>query len=79
MGQDSNNEIEKKIEATLPRTEQVVTHRGRKASHYMRIFDQGHDSVGGQVASSKPSADVSGRNIPDLKGKVWCETSIECS
>ena len=44
MGEESGNgEIEKKIEATLPRSEQIINPRSRKTSHFMRIFNQGHD------------------------------------
>ena len=46
-------EIEKKIEATLPRTENVANPRSRKASQYMRIFTQGNEPVDRPTRSLK--------------------------
>lgn len=65
MGEGHGGEIEKKIEATLPRTEHVVNPRSRKASQYMRIFNQGSDSVNEQSPHARvpPSVKESGQSI----------------
>jgi inositol-hexakisphosphate kinase len=39
-----DEEMEKKIEATLAKTEQPATARSRKASHYLRVFKDGDPS-----------------------------------
>ncbi|EUC33417.1 hypothetical protein COCCADRAFT_36786 [Bipolaris zeicola 26-R-13] len=39
-----DQEMEKKIEATLAKTEQPTTARSRKASHYLRVFKDGDPS-----------------------------------
>lgn len=53
MGEENDGEIEKKIEATLPRAEHVVNPRVRKASHYMRIFNQGNENASEKFKHAK--------------------------
>ena len=66
MGESRENvDIEKKIEATLPRSEHVANPRSRKASHYMRIFDQGNDNE--RATHGVAHGRVAGKTIGDCK------------
>ncbi|KAL9052853.1 MAG: hypothetical protein Q9162_005152 [Coniocarpon cinnabarinum] len=56
MGEEnSDGEIEKRIEATLPRNEPIINPRSRKASQLMRIFDHDTDPRAASLMYSKDS------------------------
>lgn len=60
IGGDNNGEfIDKKIEATLPRAEQVKNPRSRKTTHHMRVFNQDNETASDRTKTVKGSVAIS--------------------
>ena len=72
----SDDQGAKKIEATLPKTEQTPSSRSRKASHYLRVFKDAEPTEEQKKRDARPSKDrrPTDNALPMLKEEVHVES-----